>query len=115
MATREDFLAHLWTDVIDALSRDQGLDNVIANCRRDPDAAFGGAGSAIERMLAAGVSRSDLCLVMRSTAYEAVFGTLYGLSEPGLDPEEDASTLYEELLTADPSGMEGRSGSADAI
>jgi hypothetical protein len=109
MATRDEFLAHLWTDVIDAASRDQGLDNIIANCRRRPDDAFGDVGPAIERMLTSGISRSDLCRVLRLTAYEAVFGTLYALSEPGLDREEHASTLYEELLMADPSGIDGRS------
>jgi hypothetical protein len=115
MATREEFLRYLWTDVIDALSRDQGLDNVIANCRRRPQDAFSDVGPAIERMLAAGVSRQDLCRVLRLTAYEAVFGTLYALSEPGVDGDEDPSTLYEELLMADPSGVDGRSGSADNI
>jgi hypothetical protein len=109
MATREEFLAHLWTDVIDALCRDQGLDNVIANSKRRPDDAFGDVGSAIERMLAAGVSRHDLHRLQRMTAYEAVFGTLYALSEPGLDGEEDAGTLYEEILMADPTGVDGRS------
>ena len=29
MATREEFLAYLWTDVIDALAREQGLDNIV--------------------------------------------------------------------------------------
>ena len=72
-------------------------------------------GPAIERMLAAGVSRRDLCIVMRSTAYEPAFGTRYSLSEPGSDPDDDVSTLYEELLTAEPSGTGGRPGSADAI
>jgi hypothetical protein len=47
-----------------------------------------------------------------STAYDAVFGTLYALSEPGLDAGEDAGTLYEELGLAY-SGREGRSGSPD--
>ena len=115
MATREEFLAHLWTDVIDAASRDQGLDNIIANCRRRPEDAFSDVGQAIERMLGAGISRSDLCRVLRLTAYEAVFGTLYALSEPGVDEDVDPSTLYEELLMADPSGIDGRSGPADAV
>jgi hypothetical protein len=49
---------------------------------------------------------------MRSAAYEAAFGTLYALSEPGSDPADDVSTLYEELLMAEPSGTGGRPGSA---
>lgn len=113
MATREEFLEHLWREVINALSRDQGLDNIIENARRFPDGPFANAGAAIERMLAAGVSRHDLCLVARQTAYDAVFGALYALSEPGLDAGADASTLYEELGLADPSRRQGHSGSAD--
>ena len=110
MATREEFLDHLWREVIDVLSRDQGLDNIVAHCRRFPDDRFSGTGPAIERMLAAGVARQDLCLVMRSTAYEAVHGTLYALSDPGVDDDVDASALYEELGLAEPRDMDGRPG-----
>jgi hypothetical protein len=52
---------------------------------------------------------------MRSTTYDAVFGALDVLSEPGTDPDDNVSTLYAELLTAEPSGTGGRPGSADAI
>ena len=76
--------------------------------------AFGDTGAAIERIWAAGVSDRDLRLVLRNVAYEAAFGTLHALSDPGPDEEDDVGTLYEELLMADPSGMEGRPGSADA-
>ena len=65
-------------------------------------------------MLAAGIHRRDLSLVLRLIAYDAVFGTLYALSEPGLNGDDDASTLYEDLLLADPSGRAGRPGSEDA-
>jgi hypothetical protein len=114
MATREEFLRHLWTEIINSVFRDSALDNIVSNCKRDLVGPFGDTGPAIERMLAAGISRRDLRLVLRLVAYEAVFGTLYSLGEPGLDQDDDASTLYEELLMADPSGMEGRPGSADA-
>lgn len=114
MATREELLEHLWKEVINAILRDDALDNIVKNCKRDPDGPFGDTGAAIERLLAAGASRGDLRLVLRSMAYEAVFGTLYAFSDPGLE-EDDVGTLYEELLTADPSGMEGRPGSADAV
>ena len=97
MATRQELLRHLWNDVI-------------ANCRRDPDGPFAEAGRALERLLATGVSARDVCHVLRCVAYEAVFGTLFALSDPGVDENEDIGTLYEELLTADPSGMEGRPG-----
>jgi hypothetical protein len=115
MSRREQLLTYLWTDIINLNLRDASLDNIISECKRNPSVAFGDTGPAVERILAAGASRRDLCVIMRSTAYEAVFGTLYSLSDPGSDKDDDVSTLYEELLMADPSGIEGRPGSADAI
>ena len=115
MATREELLDYLWKEVINVHLRDRALDNIVENCRRNPDGPFGDTGAAMERLLAAGVSRRDLGLVLRSAAYEAVFGTLYALSDPGPGEDDDISMLYESLLTADPSGMEGRPGSADAV
>jgi hypothetical protein len=115
MATRQELLRHLWMDVINAHLRDAALDNIVRNCRRDPNGPFADTGQAIERLLAAGVPSRDLRLVLRGVAYEAVFGTLYALSDPGAEADEDVGTLYEDLLTADPSGMEGRPGSTDAV
>jgi hypothetical protein len=114
MATRQELLDHLWKEVINAHLRDEALDNIVRNCKRDPDGPFGDTGAAMERLLAAGVSRRDLHLVLRHAAYEAVFGTLYSLGDPGAE-DDDVGTLYEGLLSADPSGMEGRPGSADAV
>ena len=115
MSRREELLAHLWKHVININARAMSLDNVIANCKRDPDGPFGDTGPAIEQMLAAGASRHDLGLVLRATAYEAVFGALYALSDPGSDDGDDVGTLYEELLMAEPSGTGGRPSSADII
>jgi hypothetical protein len=115
MATREEFLEHLWEAVINANLKDTALDNIIGNCRRDPDGPFGETGPAIERILAAGGSRRDLSLILRMVAYEAVFGTLYAFGDPGLDEDHDVSALYQELLMADPSGLQGHPGSADAV
>jgi hypothetical protein len=112
MATRQELLDYLWKEVINVHLRDEALDNIVKNCKRNPDGPFGDTGGAIERLLAAGVSRRDLRFVLRNAAYEAVFGTLYSLGDPGVE-DDDVGTLYEELLTADPSGMEGRPGSAE--
>jgi hypothetical protein len=115
MATRQELLDYLWKEVINVNLRDEGLDRIVLNCKRSPDRPFGDTGAAIERLLAAGVSRRDLGLVLRSAAYEAVFGTLYALSDPGTEEVDNVGALYESLLSADPSGMEGRPGSADAV
>ena len=54
--------------------------------------------------------------VLRYAAYGAVLSTLYEI-----DPEaagvdcKDLVGLYQYLLSADPTGIEGRPGSADAV
>lgn len=113
MATREDLLRHLWQSIINGHFDPHGLDRVIAYSKRRPDDPFADVGPAIERALATGVAHRDLCIISRGVAYEAVFGTLYALGDPGVD-NDDVLGLYESLLVADPSGMEGRPGSADA-
>jgi hypothetical protein len=113
MATREELLTHLWQSIINSNLNPVGLERAIAYCKNHPDDSFADVGPALERALAAGVSPKDLCLISRGTAYEAVFGTLYALGDPGVDGD-DVFGLYESLLGADPSGLEGRPGSADA-
>lgn len=99
MATREELVEHLWQAIVNPLDDPSTLPNIVANCRRRPDAAFAGVGPAIERALAAGVPPADLCLISRSAAYEAVFGTLYAIGDPGVD-DNDVFGLYEDLLTS---------------
>ena len=99
MATREELVEHLWQEIINPLDDPSTLNNIIANCKRQPKAAFSGVGPAIERALAAGVSAEDLCLINRSATYEAVFGTLYAIGDPGVD-NNDVFGLYESLGTS---------------
>jgi hypothetical protein len=108
MPSRVELLRHLWTEIIEVLGREDGFDNLIANSARDPNGPFADAGPAMERILATGASRGDLSIVLRSTAYDAVFSTLYALDDPGVADGESVLMLHEELLTADPSGREGR-------
>jgi len=114
MGTRDELLKYLWTDLINRFLRDDSVDNIVAHCKRFPGTAFTEVGPIIERLLAAAASRRDLCLLLRAATYEATFGTLYALSDPGVD-DNNVFGLYEELLTADPSGRAGDPGSADAI
>jgi hypothetical protein len=114
VSSRSEFLAQLWREVINAQLDHETLQNEIAASKRKPDNPFADTGPALERLLALGAAPQDICLVRRSTAYEAVFATLYALDNPGVNDQE-AGGLYEDLLGADPSGLDGRPGSARAV
>jgi hypothetical protein len=111
MPTREEFLREVWDTVINAQMRGHWIDNAIAAAQKNPQASFADAGEALERLLAAGASRRDISLVVRAAVYEAAFSLLYMLGDPGVD-NDDVFMLHESLLSADPSGHEGRPGSA---
>jgi hypothetical protein len=110
MATREEFLAQIWDNVINSSMAGHWIDNVIAAAEKDPDSPFADLGPALQRLLAAGADRRDLSLISRFAAYEAVFEILYMLDDPGVDGD-DNNMMHEELLGTDPSGLEGRPGS----
>lgn len=111
MATRHEFLVKLWRDAIDAPMRGSWIPNAIRDAERRPDAPFADLGPALQRLLALGASPRDLSLIARHASYEAVFSVLYRLDDPGVDGGA-IGMLHEELLGADPSGREGRPGSA---
>ena len=99
MTSRQDLVAHLWNEIINPLENPSVFDNIVANCKRAPGAAFAEAGPAIERMRAAGIDPADLSIVCRSIAYESVFGTLYAIGDPGVE-NDDVFGLYEDMLTS---------------
>lgn len=111
MASRQRFLIQLWDEVINSNMQERWIDNALRASDQNADAPFADLGPALKRLLAAGVERRDLSLIARFAAYEAAFGTLYALSDPGVD-DNDVEMLHESLLAADPSGKEGRPGSA---
>jgi len=111
MASREQFLRQMWDEVINPNMQEHWIDNIIRESEKTPDAPFADLGPVLKRLLAAGAERRDLSMIARQAAYEAVFGTLYALSDPGVD-DNNIEMLHESLLSADPSGREGRPGSA---
>jgi WD40 repeat protein len=113
MATQEEFLDLVWEDINVAM-QEHWIDNVISESEKDPNAPFADVGPALKRLLALGASRQDLSLVARFTSYEQAFTLLYQLSDPGIDDNE-IEGLHESLLAADPSGKEGRPGSAPLL
>ena len=112
MASRKELLRSLWEEIINPYMQEHWIDNAIRGSEKNPNAPFADTAAVLQRLLAAGASRRDLSLIARRAAYESVFGTVYALDDPGLDDPEDAAMLHESLLSADPSGMEGRPGSA---
>ena len=111
MASRDEILKQLWSDAINPCMQEHWIDNMIRESERHPDGPFSDLGPVLKRLLAMGAMPRDLSLIARHSAYEAVFGTLYALSDPGVD-DNDVEMLHESLLAADPSGREGRPGSA---
>jgi hypothetical protein len=110
MATRDEFLQMLWHDSINSPPNDAWIDRVIQSSEKDRNEPFADAGQALKRLRALGASYEDIGHIMRSASYEAVFGVLYALDDPGVD-NDDQEGLFESLLGADPSGKEGRPGS----
>jgi hypothetical protein len=111
MATRSAFLRQAWDEIINPPMQEQWIGSLISESQRHPNAPFADLGPALERLLALGAAPRDLSLIARFAAYEAVFQILYMLDDPGIDDGDDAM-LHESLLSADPSGKEGRPGSA---
>jgi len=111
LPTRDEFLRKVWTDVINAPMSGDWIDNCIAQARNNPKASFADAGAALHRLRSTGADRRDLSLVVRTAVYDAVFSLLYMLDDPGVD-DGDVFMLHESLLSADPTGLEGRPGSA---
>ena len=111
MASREEFLKRMWDEVINPNMQEHWIDNIMREAERRPDSPFAELGPALNRLMATGADRRDLSLIARYAAYEAVFSALYALSDPGVDGN-DIEMMHESLLSADPSGREGRPGSA---
>jgi len=123
------FLRKLWSDAIEPwrLHVTNWVKQHMNSEKEDPGGYFADAGAAIHRMKAAGISDEDLASLARMVAYETAFSIAYALDYgcddkakhmPGwclyeTDPSgnstgRDMSALHESILSADPSGLEGR-------
>ncbi len=82
-------IAELWTELI----RPYGD---LERARRLPAAA---------RLLAAGADPADVTRLLQLVAYEAVFGTLFVMTQP--EAASELRGLHEDLLAGDPTGQRG--------
>ena len=111
MATRDEFLRLLWSETINGVAGSYRIDNCIRAYENDPTSPFADVGRAMKNMRANGVADADIVAIGRGASYEAVFDVLYKLGDPGVEDGED---LFEDLLTADPSGRDGSPPPDDA-
>ena len=111
MATRDEFLEHPWTKRINAYLNEDWIGKEIEMSLRYPNAPFADIGPVLGRLLTLGATRRELSLIARMVEYNGIFDTLYALDgHPGVEGHDYAG-LADGLLSADPSGMEGRPGS----
>lgn len=110
MASGNVLLEELWADVINGNLDKKSLRSTVAYAKQRPTAPFADAGAAMARMLKAGVSVDDICRFARYERYDACFQVLYKICALGVE-SADLDGLYELLLSADPSGEEGRPSS----
>ncbi len=108
MANRDEFLIEIWKTVINPALDGTWIDNVLSSQQRDASTPFSEVAPALARLLEAGADRNDLSIVSWFAAYEAAFGVLHMLDDPGLD-DGAIGMIHEELLTTAP----GRPGSGD--
>jgi hypothetical protein len=113
MASQDEFLENVWRKYINSYMEESWIDDELRMSERYPSAPFADLGPLLTKLLALGATRRDLSLFARAIAYGTAFGTLYSLEDPGIE-NNDLCSLHESILSADPSGMEGRLGSAPA-
>jgi hypothetical protein len=123
-------LRRIWSDAIEpwrTLAADW-IGRHIKFEEDDPNGYFADAGAALKRMKEAGISEDDIASVARMVAYETAFSVTYLLDygcdedapkhmpgwglfetdEKGDSTGRDMDGLHESILSADPSGREGR-------
>ncbi|MEO6436418.1 MAG: hypothetical protein ABIP55_11765, partial [Tepidisphaeraceae bacterium] len=110
MAVKKGFSERAWEEIINGGMDGKWIDALIERSRTSPDEPFADAGPLLDGMLSKGVSREDICRLLRFANYETVFATVMLAAEEELDAES-LEGVHEELLSADPSGKEGRPGS----
>jgi hypothetical protein len=120
-------LRRLWREEIDVYrDSSEWISSRIRAAEREPNGPFADAGFAMKRLLNAGVPEEEIKSIARDVACSAIFATLSTLDEMG-DPDIEApgwmlvetnrhgeatgrslDDLHASLLSADPSGREGR-------
>ncbi len=108
MTARDDLLQEVWAQ-IDVFLEGAWIENWLAmETEDDKDRAFAEVAPIVRRLLECGASREELSRLLRWAAYETAFEVLVLIDEAGATPDSEFACLHESLLTADPTGREGR-------
>ncbi|MBB3061408.1 hypothetical protein [Microbulbifer rhizosphaerae] len=119
------FLRQAWERVISE-DDDSRIDANIDAAKQDPNAPYAGVGHAVDRILAAGVSREDIVDLVRGMQAELLFDFCYLLDDPAImEPNLESigwtlvettkdfeptpitiSALHGSVLETDPTGRE---------
>ena len=110
MAAKAGFSERAWSEIINADMTGSWIENTIESAKKLPDEPFADVGPVLESILGKGVTKDELCRVARMIRYETVFETVELAAEEELDADQ-LEGVHEELLTSDPSGLDGRTGS----
>ncbi|KAA1257551.1 hypothetical protein LF1_00380 [Rubripirellula obstinata] len=84
------------------------IDNVIANVPPESNDPYAGAAHSIRRMIAAGVSRTDIATLVRNSQAEFLFDICYMMADPG-SVSGNADLVNWTLVECDAAGNLGRS------
>lgn len=99
------FLRQMWECVIND-GDTSWIDTLIQDSEQGPNNPGAGAGPALKRMLATGVSRDDIAEVVRVMQWEVLAELAYQLSDPGVVdyPVEDLPEVHWALFETDEDG-----------
>ncbi|HEX8521272.1 MAG TPA: WD40 repeat domain-containing protein [Tepidisphaeraceae bacterium] len=110
MAAKKGFHGRVWDEIINGGMDGKWIDGVIEQAKQRPDDPFADVGPLLAEMLKKGVTKNKIARLARFIRYEAVAETITIAAEDGMDAEA-LDAAHEDLLTADPSGKDGRPGS----
>lgn len=96
------FLREAWKKIVKP-DDSSWISAMIQAAKDDPDGPGSGAGPALERMLAAGVSEQDITETVRVAQWELLFDFCCLLADPNL-PEQEVADLSWQLVELDRAG-----------
>jgi hypothetical protein len=114
MGSGDDVLEQLWVEVINLDPKGAWIEAAIKQCESPELPDFRAAADALKKLSRDRARREDLSRVGRFVRYEACFGALYSLSDPGLKQNKIAG-LHEKLSPAQRKGKQTEKAFFDSL